>query len=211
MPMRIFGADVGSISKRRFAWAMVDPADAAGRAGGHDPSTLADRIKEELLRGELVALGFECPLVLPVPDLWDHLGMARTGEGSRAWAANAGASSMATGLVQLCWTLAQLATTKATTQPTSWDIGRPLLLWEAFVSGPGKRDRNESTEHLTDAWSAVQAFAQRLDKLSNQSEIHVGDHRPLNLAAVAALHAGLDIDQAEIALPLMVAEAVLPD
>src|ERR1700704_3552280 len=73
-PVRIFGVDVGSIRTGRFAWALADPADAAVRGEGHDPATLADRIKEELGRGKLVALGFECPLVLPVPDLWDHLG-----------------------------------------------------------------------------------------------------------------------------------------
>jgi hypothetical protein len=48
-----------------------------------------------------------------------------------------------------------------------------------------------------------------MDDLSHQSDIHTGDHRPLNLAAVAAIHAGLEIDPAEIALPLMVAKGVI--
>jgi hypothetical protein len=207
--MMIFGVDVGSVRTERFAWACSDPADAAAHGDGRNPSTLADTIREQLDKGELVALGFECPLVLPVPELSDSLGAARVGEGNRPWAAGAGAGSMATGLVQLCWTLAQLVPAKATTQPSKWNPETPLLLWEAFVSGPQKKDRDDVTGHLSDARSAVEAFVHRLDNLSHQSQIHTGDHRPLNLAAVAAMHAGLEIDAAEIALPLMVAKEAI--
>jgi hypothetical protein len=177
--MMIFGVDVGSVRTGRFAWALSDPADAAVRSEGSDPLTLANGISEQLGNGELVALGFECPLVVPVPELWDNLGAARVGEGNRPWAAGAGAASMATGLVQLCWTLARLAPAKATTQPAKWNSETPLLLWEAFVSGPAKEDRDDRTGHLRDAQSAVRAFAQRMDDLSHQSDIHTGDHRHL--------------------------------
>jgi hypothetical protein len=205
----IFGVDVGSIRTEHFAWAFIDPGDSSAFGDGRDPATLADAVREQLDAGTLVALGFECPLVLPVPELWDSLGAARVGEGNRPWSAGAGAGSMATGLVQLCWTLARLAPAKVTTQPARWDAETPLLLWEAFVSGAATQDRDLGTDHVSDARSAAAAFAQRLDKLSHQSEINVGDHRPLNLAAVAAIHAGLEIDPAEVALPLMVAKAGL--
>lgn len=69
---------------------------------------LVDAVAGDLIAGEAVALGFECPLFVPVPATPLQLGAARLGEGNRPWSAGAGASSLATGLAQVSWILAEL-------------------------------------------------------------------------------------------------------
>ena len=115
---------------------------------------------------------------------------------------------MATGLAQLAWLLHEVATHKqirATTQPGRWSTDVPLLLWEAFVSGIAKTDRGLDG-HITDARAAARGFVARLHRLlaADASDVHVGDHRAFNLAAAAALHAGLRIEPDELAAVLLV-------
>ncbi|MGH7619689.1 MAG: hypothetical protein ACREPM_20945 [Gemmatimonadaceae bacterium] len=81
-----------------------------------------------------IALGFECPLFLPVPSTAVSLGAARQGEGNRAWSAGAGAGSLATGLVQVAWIAREL---KARVQDVTFSVdiqrflGEPngVLIW----------------------------------------------------------------------------------
>lgn len=114
---------------------------------------------------------------------------------------------MGTGLVQLAWLLGevkrQCGRIGATTQPATWSDRVPLLLWEAFVSGASKTDRGPEG-HVVDARAAAQAFIVRSTRLDELCEVHVGAHGSFNLAAAAALQAGLTIDPAEIASPLLV-------
>jgi len=46
---------------------------------------LADAVTDDLDAGLPVALGFECPLFVPVPDEAELLGSAREGDGNRPW------------------------------------------------------------------------------------------------------------------------------
>jgi len=110
-----------------------------------------------------VALGFECPLFVPIAVEETHLTRARPGEGSRPWSAGAGCGALATGLVQAVWVLqtirAQLTSTN--TAHLDWEAFSKaesgLFLWEAFVSGKGK-----TATHVSDAQAAVNAFADSL-------------------------------------------------
>ncbi|MGH3734397.1 MAG: hypothetical protein ACRDT6_02040 [Micromonosporaceae bacterium] len=220
--VRVVAVDVGSVTTSRFAWVAWDcsPATGDGPAteileadAGRDPAGVPDIISAALHDGHLVALGMECPLLLPVPAAWQNLGKGRIGEPGRAWSAAAGASSMATGLAQLAWLLSEVAAradVRATTQPGRWSTDTPLLLWEAFVSGATKTDRGPDG-HITDARAAARGFVSRIHRLlaADASDVHVGDHRAFNLAAAAALHAELRIEPDELAGTLLVISAAI--
>src|SRR5271167_3182425 len=89
-----------------FGWARL-AVDASGSvcSSGREIQSFADNIAADINAGHRVALGFECPLFVPVPDDPKHLTSARPGEGNRAWSAGAGAGSLATGLTETVWIL----------------------------------------------------------------------------------------------------------
>jgi len=150
-------ADIGSVAAGNFGWSSSD--DISGR----EPSTLAGSVAAALNGGRPVALGFECPLFVPLADDETHLTRARPGEGNRAWSAGAGCGALATGLVQVTWILRamQAALGSPGTAQLSWETFQArqngLFLWEAFVS-----DKSKSSTHVGDAEAAVMAFNQSL-------------------------------------------------
>jgi hypothetical protein len=80
----VFCADVGSVRSGRFGWACGSPpTDDAREVNASSPQHLADAVAEQLGAGRAVALGFECPLFVPVPEVAERLGAARAGEGNR--------------------------------------------------------------------------------------------------------------------------------
>ena len=183
----IFAVDVGST--KNFAWV----SDAGLR--GTDGNSLAAAIKSALAADRRVALGFECPLFIPVPLKWVGIGKARVGEGNRSWSAGGGATVATYGLHQVAWTLARLraaasAATPIFFSPESWLLSDEpgLLIWEAFVTGSDK-GRN----HADDAQRACRAFEQLLKRKAwdEARQVTVGDEaQSLNLAALAAEWAG---------------------
>lgn len=216
------GVDVGSIRRKGgFAWSS---ADALVR-GADEPIALGTVVVDALKSGRHVALAFECPLSVPVPDAadenWRDLGRARTGEGNRSWSAGAGTGALATGLVQLTWLLGYVragigSQLRATTQVDRFPSGeRSLLLAEAMVTGDGKPEPVGGLQDEADALAA----ARRLDEILGgrlaeaeriQSDVVCAPHTPLNLAALSALHAGVMIDADELRLDVLVAK-VKPD
>jgi hypothetical protein len=125
--LAIYCADVGSIKQGNFGWARTGfPAfDLERHRGGTEIVELVDAVDGDLTNGVRVALGFECPLVVPVPAEALRLGSARTGDGTRAWSAGAGTGALATGLVQAAWVLAELRA-----RQTEKHV---YLEWDAFV------------------------------------------------------------------------------
>jgi hypothetical protein len=150
-------ADVGSVPNNNFGWW------SATKASGNRPSELVAHVASELDAGRAVALGFECPLFVPLYEDELRLTAARFGEGARAWSAGAGCGSLATGLVQLTWVLDGVLRNMNTARRAflSWEqfasAQKGLFLWEAFVSGSTKRET-----HIDDAQAAVQAFQRAL-------------------------------------------------
>ncbi|MFL6257197.1 MAG: hypothetical protein ACJ74T_19490 [Pyrinomonadaceae bacterium] len=55
-----------------------------------------------------IALGFEAPLFVPVPDDPNDIGLARAGEDNRPFSAGAGASAALVGLQQAAWIMSRL-------------------------------------------------------------------------------------------------------
>ena len=145
LDLEVFCADVGSIAQSKFAWARRHPTGEDEEL--HAPASidsLARAVSHQLACDRPVALGFEMPLVIPVPSTSNDLGKARPcDQGRTPWSQSAGASVMATGLVQLAWTLDRVrSSVPAPAVHLNWDRfcadRAGLFLWEAFVNGPDK-------------------------------------------------------------------------
>lgn len=108
--LEVMCADIGSIPRERFAWARRLPAQAS--EAEHDPTSIeamASAIVACLQAGTPVAVGFEAPLFLPVPETPNALGKARpTDAGAPSWSSQTGACVMATGIVQAAWVLRRI-------------------------------------------------------------------------------------------------------
>ena len=176
MPKRlwIFCADIGSVKTGRFGWFGAGPD---GRlVPGKSIEELVSAVAKKITSGAKVALGFECPLYVPLRDDPMLLTKARTGEGNRSWSAGAGCGALATGLVEVTWLLKKIRanTPKSASAFLDWkafeiaDGG--LFLWEAFVSGKAK-----GSGDAHDAEIAVEKFRAALpnpelaDAISEQS------------------------------------------
>ena len=186
--MLVVCADIGSVPRGNIAWW------SNARQEGTSPVSLSAIVASALLSGQSVALGFECPLFVPIPERELDLGKSRIGEGNRAWAAGAGAGALATGLVQVCWVLQRVRenVSKTITGCLSWsdfvESQPSLLIWEAFVSGPAK-----GTTHLADAKRAVSAFEKTLPNPLAASAISVAG-ATYSLAGAALLRTGWSTD-----------------
>ena len=197
----IFAVDVGNPAN--FAWV------SNGGLKGEDGESLIDAINASFQAGGRVALGFECPLFIPVPLRWSGIGKARVGEADRPWSAGAGATVTTYGLHEVAWVLSRLREVRTGKMPiffspeawlSSDEAG--MLVWEAFVTGA-----NKGRDHADDAERACQAF-QNLMKRKNWDDarqVEVGsDALSLNLAALAAEWAGWSIAATERRSQLLV-------
>jgi hypothetical protein len=203
----IYCADIGSVATARFAWVR---ATVAGKAVeitcGRDIQRLAEEIARDLDGKAKVALGFECPLFVPISDDPRKLTSARDGEGDRPWSAAAGAGSLATGLTQVVWILRQIRSRLHIPTPAfvSWQefaaAESGLFLWEAFISGGA-----HGADHAADAETAVRCFAAALPDLDGANAIRsVNVH---SLIGAALLRTGWSDDLGLLARPCVVIKA----
>jgi hypothetical protein len=212
--LAIFCADIGSVAKNNFGWAgLLDQPEHRNLVSGPDIAELADIVAERLDSRVPVALGFECPLFVPISQDPARLTSARIGEGRRAWAAGGGSGALATGLTETVWILRRVrerlssqvrAHTKAHIEwPPFANAGEGLFLWEAFVSDAGK---GQSTTHAGDAEIAVQRFMESLpdpdasDAITSDEEVH-------SLLGAALLRTGWMNDLAVLSKPCLVIKA----
>lgn len=157
LSLSVYCADVGSVVAGNFGWCASNPTTGIRR--GTSMPDLAAAVARDLNAGVPVALGFECPLFVPISGHPERLTSARTGEGSRAWSAGAGCGALATGLAQAVWVLREIRHHVTLAPPVflEWppflSSGAGLFLWEAFVSAGAKRDG-----HMADAEAAIEAF-----------------------------------------------------
>jgi len=155
--LTIVCADIGSVARGNFGW-----SSSAGKQGT-TPSGLAEFVSNELNDHRPVALGFECPLFVPLMQDERFLTNARPGEGSRPWCAGAGCGALATGIVQVAWVLKAIRLALKTEKSgyLEWEqfsaAKSGLFIWEAFVTGMAKQE-----SHIDDAAHAVKAFAKAL-------------------------------------------------
>jgi hypothetical protein len=192
--LQVFCADVGSIPNQNFAWACRLPPDSDEEV--HSPASiesLAGAVISSLEAGRLVALGFEMPLFLPVPEAPLLLGTARpTDKGAPAWSSSPGASALATGMVQAAWVLRAIHRSLPDVPLfVQWDdtfteAETGLLIWEAFVTGDAK-----GTDHEEDAAIAVAAFCAQLPAPGDAEAAEI--EGPLSIVTALCAWAGWDL------------------
>lgn len=171
--MVVYCADIGSVKSRNFGWARLQANRAdPSTVTGSDISEFAMRIAADINSGSRVALGFECPLFLPLPDDPIDLTSARPGEGDRPWSAGAGAGSLATGLTETVWILDQIKRRVPASPGVFVDWRRfqeahaGLFIWEAFVTKAAKADT-----HHGDAELAVLTVCNHSDDLEAHNAV----------------------------------------
>ena len=206
----VFCADVGSVKRGRFGWARGQPQS--------DDFLLEDSIEklvqavaDDLRSGALVALGFECPLFVPLRERPEELTSGRRGDGNRPWSAGAGCAVLAVGLTQVLWILREVRRTLGDVPPSylRWDQtpedGPGLFLWEAFVSGDAKAAGGEDL-HARDAKLAVEAFLHALPDVNRLNAIHEDEVQ--SLVGAALLRSCWTDDVGILAEPCLVIRAV---
>ena len=167
--LAIYCADIGSVKRGNFGWGVVH---GDRQRGGNDIGELVDDVVGRLAAGTKVALGFECPLWVPVPDDPRGLTAGRAVDGNKPWSAGAGACALAAGLTETAWILAEtrrLLVEKGAVPPSAhldWQqfVGcrTGVYLWEAFVTGEAKAKGGGKAAHVADAFTACNEFAARL-------------------------------------------------
>ncbi|MCB2299888.1 hypothetical protein [Clostridium tagluense] len=189
----IWCADIGSIKKKNFGWCRAVLGEINNFSIGINIEDFAIGIAKDLSSGYKVAVGFECPLFLPITDDPLYLTSARKGEGARAWSAGAGCGALATGLTETVWILSRIKElSKAEIKVTfSWDefIDKNvnLFIWEAFVSQGSK-----ATTHTGDAEIGVKTFINDYPNIVQANAVTA--ENPYNLVAAALLRAGISDD-----------------
>lgn len=196
--LEIVCADIGSVASNNFGWF------ANTAASGTTPCSLANYVASVLNEERPVALGFECPLFVPLRSDERTLTRARPGEHNRAWSAGAGCGALATGLVQVTWVLQAIRSQlKGPAQfHSSWEtfssLKSGLFIWEAFVSGRSKRDG-----HVADALCAVEAFTAAIPNPAEKNAIQP-DSPVHSLLGAALLRTGWSVDLAILGMPSLV-------
>jgi Uracil DNA glycosylase superfamily len=203
----VYCADIGSVPRGRFGWARIDPdeAEVETHLGGTEIVDLVESVADELTASRSVALGFECPLFVPVPEEPLRLGMARPGESNRSWSAGAGAGALATGIVEVAWVLRELSQRRPETRfHLDWrefeQAPDGVFLWEAFVT-----ERAKAVTHVDDAAVAVTAFREALPEPMSANAVTAD--RPLSILGAALLWSGVTGDVDVLRRPCLVIKA----
>ncbi|MDQ2655340.1 MAG: hypothetical protein M3Z20_20095 [Chloroflexota bacterium] len=199
----VWAVDVGSVKRNRFGWCR---RTGQNMESSHDIRKLVAGIVMDLDQGKRVALGFECPLFVPITEDPELLTSARVGEGNRAWAAGAGCGALATGLTESVWVLEGIrqAMTKPVVPTVDWQRFRDreanLFLWEAFVTGAAK-----GIHHMNDAEIAAEKFWLSLDNIPGANAVSA--ESPFSLIGAALLRSQLTSDLSVLFKPCVVLRA----
>lgn len=174
-PLAIACADIGSVATGRFGWMVAPALSTTGQAGsptdGSDIDSFVTEVARAIQRGR-VALGFECPLWVPVADKEQPTNLTASRcvdlNPSRPWSAGAGAAVLTTGLTEVAWILDRLKGGSDEGPPVFFDWNsfrtsdRGVFLWEAFVSGGVSGSAKGAGPHVDDAAVAVEEFRRRI-------------------------------------------------
>jgi hypothetical protein len=216
----IYCAHIGSVAAGHFGWARGCGGEAESAITGcGDIETLPRSIAADLNRGLPVALGFECPLWVPLSDDPAGLTRARPIDGKRPYCAGAGAAVLATGLTEVVWTLREVklrssVPASAFLGPAEFrEAGSGLFLWEAFVSG-GAKPRSDARkgsreDHVEDAKAAVRAFVELWPEIP-AAEVARGTE-VYSLIGAALLRSGWSEEVALLRTPCSVVKVMPPD
>lgn len=200
----IYCADVGSIKNKKFGWASF--ADRKSEIG-NSIEIFAEKIAQQIRNKKKVALGFECPLFVPVRQNPIEVNSARSGEGNRSWSAGAGTGALATGLIEVLWVMNRVNALLGHPPFAQLNWQRffnagpdSVFLWEAFVSSTGKGDG-----HCDDARIAVESFRESMSNLEDKDAIR--EDNVFSLVGAAALRSGWSKDLAILSEKCVVIKA----
>jgi len=197
-------ADIGSVKQGHFAWCRMTHAKV--HRSERDILQFATGIGEDLAGGSKVALGFECPLFVPVTDDPQHLTSPREGDQGRPWSAGPGPAALACGLAECVWVfdkIHQLILGRGVRVHPTFDWQRfvigdaNLFVWEAFVTGAakGQSDQNDAEIAAANFWS-------RYPDIIKANAVRA--HNPFSLVAAALLRSGLSKDLSMLRQPCIV-------
>lgn len=177
-PFTIACADIGTVrekeDKTSFGWQIVHPLASyrenkwGNGSGGNEINKFVCAVADAIRDGRL-ALGFECPLWVPVAEEPTDLYRARCMDWveldgkrlSRSWSSSAGVVSLSVGLSQVAWILQCVREKVGAPPPVFFDwksfskAERGVFLWEALVSGGLSSTPEGSRRHVADASRAV--------------------------------------------------------
>lgn len=213
-PLCVVCADVGSVKQGKFGWIGLQLDTSGAKAdkdsSGRRPSELARYVAGKLGDGHPVALGFECPLWIPLAMDEERLTSGRPDDGNRAWSASGGATVLTTSLPITTWTLRAIRAALTAQGHTcarvrvTLDFGQflrkpeGLLLWEAFVSGAdkdaGSKNRTDRSAHIDDARIGARAFVNRWRGKGGNSRPPTAPDEVLSLIGLALLRSGWSDD-----------------
>jgi hypothetical protein len=154
---------------KEAGWAIIEKGRATAGSGLDD---LVQEVIDAIKRDSGVALGFECPLYVPLRSTLASELKGRVGEGSPPWCVGAGAHSLAVGLGQAALILARIKRAiPSLCGTTRWGEfmggAAKLFIWEAYVTSRQGESMALPTElasrissHAKDALAAVLRFAQ---------------------------------------------------
>lgn len=215
-------ADVGSVKQGKFGWIALQLEASGTKAApcgkGHEPSSMSECVARKLAEGHPVALGFECPLWIPLAWEEKDLTRGRPDDGNRAWSASGGATVLASSLPITTWSLRAIASALSRLGREHRDIDvtldfdafrrdpKGLLLWEAFVSGADKDresvNRTERSMHIDDARIGARTFIQRWRGHGSPSRVPAEPDEVLSLIGMALLRSGWRDDPALLSQPV---------
>ena len=189
----VYCADIGSVKRDKFGWASrcIGPDPRESRC--NDIQQLVKHVACDLNSGRKVALGFECPLWVPVALRSYGVDFCPVGDGNRSWSAAAGATSLATGLTETTWILSEIHSEAQNIEafldwPRFAAVEHGLFLWEAMVTGD-----NRTGSHEGDAAAAVCAFIKALPAPTTCNAV-TSPHKVRSLIGAALLWAGWSDD-----------------
>lgn len=166
--LEVLCADIGSIARNNFGWAGRSAQVGVEVHDGDDITALVEAVIEALAAGKPVALGFEAPMFVPVPEDPHELAKKRpTDVGAPAWCSPPGSNVLTQAIVQTPWILQRIHARFPDLKVFfEWDpfaqAKRGLLLWEAFVSGKAKGEH-----HQHDAQIAILRFVEQLPQVGD--------------------------------------------
>ena len=160
-----------------------------------DISKLVECLLTDMANKKSIALGFECPLFMPVPLSADDLSKGRQGEGARSMFAPVGMTVTTLGIHQAAWILRKIYQSgcsgyQFTTEFSKWppSTNRQILLcWEAFVSNDA-----HSEDHVRDATTAAMFFLENEELLERVNAVTT--EFPFSLIHAVALWTGWSTD-----------------
>ena len=100
----IYACDVGSVRAESFAWARVLPGNSNPTAS-FDIDGLITSLRQDAESGMSIALGFESPIFMPIPESSEKLNKGRNSEGNRSMFASAGVYVTTLGIHESAWIL----------------------------------------------------------------------------------------------------------